>query len=400
MAADVVLSTGLLPALGGETLRAGSGTDRGLLREANEDSCGVYIRTSDQDPFPVEAVLVAADGVGGHEGGAVASRFVVDSVIDTVGSHSAIDQPSVWFARLLESVHQELLREAKERGMQGSMGSTATVAAIDGKTLYLAHVGDSRAYRLRNGYLEQLTDDDSWVARQERAGIEVGPDDPQKNVLTQCLGIGASLDVHSYRLELSAGDRYLLCSDGLHGVVDDWSIKELLLDSRSPDAASSALIDAANNGGGPDNITAVVFDVGDVPVRAPHPSSATMAGGAPAALATKDASMGSWMVGAGLVVMVVATLAGLSAGPGSSTPAPSTNDALSQPVPDSASGLSTQEQHDVGSRQDSTHPEPGARQDSANGSGPDNEPASGRPDAEDNRHESTPADRGNRMAGR
>lgn len=250
----------------GEPLRFAALTDVGRVREENEDACGV--RTRSEGNLPVDAVLVAADGVGGHVGGAVASRFVVDAVCDTIADQASIDDLPRFMEQLLLSAHRELLREAAGRGMQSAMGSTATVAVVDGVRMVIAHVGDSRAYRLRDGSLEQLTEDDSWVAEQARAGLlteEEIASNPQKNVLTQCMGIGESLKVHVTREELRTGDRYLLCSDGLHGEVDDNGIAEVLSDYADPAEAGQLLIDQANRSGGPDNITAVVFDIGEVP---------------------------------------------------------------------------------------------------------------------------------------
>lgn len=250
----------------GQPLTFAALTDVGRVREQNEDACGV--RTRSEATLPVDAVLVAADGVGGHVGGAVASRFVVDAVCDTIEDQPAIDDLPRFMEQLLSSAHRELLREAAGRGMQSAMGSTATVAVVDGARLVIAHVGDSRAYRLRDGVLEQLTQDDSWVAEQARAGLlteEEIASNPQKNVLTQCMGIGESLNVHITREELRAGDRYLLCSDGLHGEVNDAGIAEILRDYAQPEEAAQLLVDGANRAGGPDNITAVIFDIGPVP---------------------------------------------------------------------------------------------------------------------------------------
>lgn len=272
-----------LPALPAAPLRAALATDTGRHREHNEDAVGAWVPTdAAPDDAPVEAALVVADGVGGHEGGQQASRFVVDAIRDTIAAQAGpIDGLRPWMERLLRSIHAELLAEAKSRGTPSSLGSTATVAVIRGRTMTVAHVGDSRAYRLRNGRLEQLTQDDSWVAEQLRAGV-LKDDDPEalakKNVLTQCLGIGASLKVQTFDETLSAGDRHLLCSDGLHGVVTDEELQEELSADRPPEAIARRLVDLANERGGPDNISAVVFDVGAPPTYAARPAPAVPAG--------------------------------------------------------------------------------------------------------------------------
>ena len=264
----------VLPAFPDAPLRAALGTDTGRRREHNEDAVGAY-RPQGVAPgeAPVDAAVIVADGVGGHEGGAWASAFVVDAARDTLAAQSGpIAGLDRWLDRLLHSIHEELLKEARSRGTPASMGSTATLAVIQGRALTLAHVGDSRAYRLRNGRMEQLTQDDSWVAEQVRAGV-LASDAPEaesrKNVLTQCLGIGASLKVQIVADHISDGDRYLLCSDGLHGVVSDDELRAMLEAGGSPETTSRTMIDLANERGGPDNISAVVFDVGAPPSYRP-----------------------------------------------------------------------------------------------------------------------------------
>ncbi|WP_405284226.1 protein phosphatase 2C domain-containing protein [Gaopeijia maritima] len=255
-----------LPGFPDAPLRGALATDTGRHREHNEDAVGAWRPDAPSEHAPADAALLVADGVGGHEGGQWASRFVVDAVHDTIAAqHGRISAPRAWLDRLLQSIHRELLAQAEKRGTPTGMGSTATVALIQGRTLTFAHAGDSRAYRLRNGHLEQLTHDHSWVAEQIRAGV-LRADDPEaeskKNVLTQCLGIGRSLEVQTLQEALSPGDRFLLCSDGLHGVVPDEVLRRTLAGIDDPGAAARRLIDLANDGGGPDNISAVVFDVG------------------------------------------------------------------------------------------------------------------------------------------
>lgn len=288
----------VLPGFPNAPLQGALATDTGQHREHNEDAVGFYLPEAPSDRAPADAVVLVADGVGGHEGGRWASRFVVDAVHDTVAAQAGrIEAPQGWLDRLLRSIHRELLTEAEERGSATGMGSTATIALLQGRTLTLAHVGDSRAYRLRNGHLEQLTRDHSWVAEQIRAGV-LDPDDPEaaarKNVLTQCLGIGRSLDVQTCDEKLSPGDRFLLCSDGLHGVVPDEVLRRTLSGAGDPESTARRLVALANEGGGPDNISAVVFDIGHPapPADAPEMGGAAhraAAGSAPGAARASEA---------------------------------------------------------------------------------------------------------------
>lgn len=297
-------------------LRMAAGTHPGRVRERNEDACGAFLR-SQGAPLPVDAALVVSDGVGGHEGGELASRFVVDAVRDTLASLDGppADIPELLDA-LLQGIHAELLREARERGMHGGMGATVTLALMEGEALFLAQVGDSRAYRLRDGVLTQLTRDDSWVAERERLapGAAAGEEPFGRNVLTQCLGIGGSLRVQVVRERVRGGDRYLLCSDGLHGPVPDAAVAEVLSRVADPSVGVEALVQGANAAGGPDNIAAVVFDVGPPFLAEARPVSgpgATLPRGmAVAGTARPTSPAGTLLLSVGAALLVAGSAAG------------------------------------------------------------------------------------------
>lgn len=291
-------------------------TDPGRMRERNEDSFGIFM-PDDAAGLPVDALVVVADGVGGHSGGDVASQFVVEAVRDTfLEGEPVLDRLEAWMGELLKGAHKALLSMASSRGLESAMGSTATVVALQGARLTLTHAGDSRLYRLRNGVLTQLSEDHSWVAEQIRAGV-LKDDDAEalerKNVLTQCLGIGASLTPQNATFEASEGDRYLLCSDGLHGVVDDDAIAAYLREGTPPEALAATLVEAANNAGGPDNVTAVVLDYGFVassyvaaPVAAETPDSIAhlpAAGGSPRLVRSRLAGNGVLLAGVALLAL-------------------------------------------------------------------------------------------------
>lgn len=287
----LVVGEGALRGPSGLRVRFGAGTHPGQIRERNEDSCGAFV-PSDGLSLPVDAALVVSDGVGGHQGGEEASRFTVDAVRDTLASLEKVEEPAALLDALLHGIHRELLRQADERGMRGGMGATITLAILLGNDLFLAQVGDSRGYLLRDGGLIQLTRDDSWVAERDRVAPGEGGDAQGifgKNVLTQCLGIGSSLRVQVVPVEALPGDRYLLCSDGLHGPVSDPEIQEVLTRVADPGQAVETLLARANAAGGPDNIAAVVFDVGPpfpAEVRAPRGPGGTLPEGIPAGAGT------------------------------------------------------------------------------------------------------------------
>lgn len=353
----LVVGEGVLRGPSGLRIRLAAGTHPGRVRERNEDAFGAFI-PSEGLSLPVDAALVVSDGVGGHQGGQEASRFTVDAVRDTLASLDAVADPVPLLDALLHGIHRELLRQADERGMRGGMGATITLALLLGDHLFLAQVGDSRGYLLREGELSQLTRDDSWVAERERVAPGEGGNAEGafgRNVLTQCLGIGASLRVQVVPVTVLPGDRYLLCSDGLHGPVPDLEIQHVLAGVADPSRAVDTLLERANAAGGPDNIAAVVFDVGPpfpaeaLPLRGPGgtlpegvPAGAgtTLPGGVPAPSGVSptrgddpttggrgrpSSRAGSALLAVGVALMVAGSAAGyrgsrMDAGPGAAVP--------------------------------------------------------------------------------
>lgn len=236
-------------------LRTGAKTDVGLLRQRNEDS------------FVAEYPLFAvADGLGGHVGGEVASRVALERLAQATTTDGPEDTIS---ERLREAIH-EANRAVGERASNEprltGMGTTLTAVVVGRDRLHLGHVGDSRAYLLRDGDLRALTEDHTLVQRMVREG-RLTPEQagvhPQRSVLTRALGIEDDLEVDQTTVEVTAGDRLLLCSDGLTAMVDDEDIQKILVGEEDPQAASNALVEAANAAGGQDNITTIVLDVVD-----------------------------------------------------------------------------------------------------------------------------------------
>jgi protein phosphatase len=199
-------------------------------------------------------VLMVADGMGGAIGGEIASQLAVEHASDGVGSP---------VERVIRANEAVVNRTLSEPGLAG-MGTTLTLAEFgDDGAVNLAHVGDSRAYLLHQGLFEQLTDDHTVVAEQLAAG-HISPADavthPQRSMLTRVLGISPDVEVDSITFDSTAGDRLLICSDGLTNMVEDERVAQLLAKG-SPEEAVWALIEEANRAGGHDNITVVVVDV-------------------------------------------------------------------------------------------------------------------------------------------
>ncbi|HXQ57206.1 MAG TPA: Stp1/IreP family PP2C-type Ser/Thr phosphatase [Actinomycetes bacterium] len=234
-----------------------AGTDVGRARSGNEDSyfCG-------------RTVFAVADGLGGHQGGEVASAAAVEPLAALDGREFAdpAEAADELTAAIREANAAILDRAGGDPGLWG-MGTTVTAAALAGERhLQLAHVGDSRAYLLRDGSLEQLTTDHTVVAELVRRG-RLTPAQaaihPERSILTRAVGLDPRIPVDTPDpLELQDGDQVLLCSDGLTEPVDDDQIAQLLSAEPDGNAACQALIDAANAAGGPDNITVVLLRVG------------------------------------------------------------------------------------------------------------------------------------------
>jgi serine/threonine protein phosphatase PrpC len=226
-------------------------TDAGRKRRRNEDA------------YVLEPPLFAvADGMGGAQAGEIASRIAASVLRD-----SATDSGEAAVATLIQEANRRVYEAAATDEARSGMGTTITAALVEDGTVRIGHVGDSRAYRVRDGRLEQLTEDHSLVGELVRSG-RLSPEEaevhPQRSVITRALGTDPDVDVDTFSVEARPGDVFMLCSDGLTSMVDDRSILDIVEQHRSSlKQAARALVDAANRGGGEDNITVVVFEIGD-----------------------------------------------------------------------------------------------------------------------------------------
>jgi len=239
-------------------------------------------RTSNEDSFstrPDLGLFVVADGMGGHVAGEVASRIVVEAIEAFVEQTVDADLHSTWphpfdvslsvdGNRLKGAFHLANQRLAREvAGSQDLRGMATTASALlvsDGDQAVLAHVGDSRIYLLREGHLQRVTQDHSWVEDQMRAGLlsaDEARTHPWRNVVTRALSGGDDPDVDLKILSLRTSDRVLMCSDGLSSVVADSRIEALLSEHEEPAGACDALVEEANEAGGPDNVTTVILHI-------------------------------------------------------------------------------------------------------------------------------------------
>ena len=237
-----------------------SSSETGQVRPHNEDRCATFENATGARLF------VVADGMGGHRGGATASQMAVEALASAFDGAESVS--GVWLADAIRNanraVHDRAAREAELRGMGTTL--VAVVIAPSGAS-WVGHVGDSRAYRLRGGSLEQLTEDHSVVAEMMRRGLvtaEEAEQHPRRNEILRSVGVAEEVEPEVSELALEEDDRLLLCSDGLCGVVPDTAIERLLADHPPADAVER-VVAAANELGGPDNITAVVVEVPAAP---------------------------------------------------------------------------------------------------------------------------------------
>jgi PPM family protein phosphatase len=262
-------------------------TDVGRQRSANEDSLVL------RPPF-----FAVADGMGGAKAGEVASAIAAET-FEAAGRPG--EAPEAELSRLLREANRRIYDLAVGDESRRGMGTTLTAAKVHGDEISLGHVGDSRAYLLRDGELEQITRDHSLVAELERTGQitpEAAEHHPQRSIITRALGPEPDVEVDTYTVAGRPGDLFLLCSDGLTSMISDDEVATILRGTQELERAADELIRAANQSGGKDNITVVVFrlgeDEGEGAGRSPLPAEdETIAGQVSAAEVQSAAAAGA-----------------------------------------------------------------------------------------------------------
>lgn len=227
-------------------ISAAGETDQGLVRGNNEDA--FYLD-------PDLRLFVVADGLGGHAGGELASATVIEVVAASASQTAGWADPGHDLIELLTTADAAV--RAKAVGALANMGTTVVALFLGKDGYWIVHAGDSRAYRLRAGRLEQLTRDHT---PEQEGGIGL-PAPYRSGMITRAIGIGAETSFDVTTGQAQAGDRYLLCSDGLTDAISDSLIATLLEKVDNPTLAAERLVTAANAAGGPDNVTVVVVSV-------------------------------------------------------------------------------------------------------------------------------------------
>jgi len=261
-------------------------SDVGMVRSGNEDSFFAHATKEG-------GLFIVADGMGGHAAGEVASEMAVQIVSRELNEMRSLigqaprEKVSESIRNANRAIYERTINESDKQGM----GTTVSVLLVSGARWLIGQVGDSRVYLLRDGALTQLTKDHSYVQEQVDAGLltpEQARYHPYSNVITRCVGAGEEVEADTFQGDFRAGDVFLVCSDGLTGMVDDRRLQQLLLSRASAGRIVDALIAEANYRGGLDNVTAVVVqiisaDTGDDEKTAEAPALSTPPSGAPVA---------------------------------------------------------------------------------------------------------------------
>ena len=234
-------------------------TDVGMIRSGNEDNFSV-------DASGDRGLFIVADGMGGHAAGEVASEMAVQTVerelagVRDLDDRASADRMKEALKKANRTIHDRTITEVDKQGM----GTTASVLLLSATRYLIGQVGDSRVYMLRDGALQQITKDHSYVQEQVDAGFltpEQARYHPYSNVITRCVGASPEVEPDLYEGEVRVGDLFLVASDGLTGMVDDRRLQMLLMSRAEPERKVHSLISEANGRGGLDNITAIVVQI-------------------------------------------------------------------------------------------------------------------------------------------
>lgn len=234
-------------------------TDVGMIRSGNEDNFAVSSNGE-------HGLFIVADGMGGHAAGEVASEMAVQTVerelanVRDLDNRVTGDRVKEALKKANRTIHDRTITEVDKQGM----GTTASVLLMSGHRYLIGQVGDSRVYMLRDGALQQITKDHSYVQEQVDAGFltpEQARYHPYSNVITRCVGASPDVEPDLYQGEVRVGDLFLVASDGLTGMVDDRRLQMLLMSRAEPERKVHSLISEANGRGGLDNITAIIVQV-------------------------------------------------------------------------------------------------------------------------------------------
>jgi len=233
-------------------------TDVGRVRESNQD----YVYTSESPVGNLPNLFIVADGMGGHNAGDFASKYTVEQIVAYI-EQAPMTSPVNLIRGALTKANDSLMAQAKSDTSLSGMGTTAVIATIIGDCMFVANVGDSRLYLLRDE-LRQITRDHSLVQEMVRMGemdASEAKSHPDKNIITRAVGAFEELEIDFFEEHVQPGDVILMCTDGLSNMVDDITIRQTIQTGRDVVEQVEHLVEAANRGGGKDNITVAVIEI-------------------------------------------------------------------------------------------------------------------------------------------
>lgn len=232
-------------------------SDIGKNREMNQD----YVYTSENAVGNLPNLFIVADGMGGHKAGEFASRFTVETIVESVRTNEQ-KEPVRIIEEAIQTANRELIQKARQDETMAGMGTTVVVVTVIGDKAFVANVGDSRMYVIGKE-ITQVTRDHSLVEEMVRMGElakDAAKDHPDKNIITRAVGAAQDVDVDFFEVELYPQDYILMCSDGLTNMVEDEDIRRIVQSQRDVAERVEKLVETANDHGGQDNITVVVIE--------------------------------------------------------------------------------------------------------------------------------------------
>lgn len=232
-------------------------SDIGKNREMNQD----YVYTSEKAVGNLPNLFIVADGMGGHKAGEFASKFTVETIVESVRTNEQ-KEPVRIIEEAIQTANRELIQKARQDETMAGMGTTVVVVTVIGDKAFVANVGDSRMYVIGKE-ITQVTRDHSLVEEMVRMGElakDAAKDHPDKNIITRAVGAAQDVDVDFFEVELYPQDYILMCSDGLTNMVEDEDIRRIVQSQRDVAERVEKLVETANDHGGQDNITVVVIE--------------------------------------------------------------------------------------------------------------------------------------------
>lgn len=239
-------------------LKAFAVTDVGMIRQLNQD----YVYTSEQPVGNLPNLFLVADGMGGHNAGDFASKYTVETIVEMAAA-SAKTRAEMIFRDAITTANERVRLKACEDEALAGMGTTVVAACVKERVLEVSNVGDSRLYVIGD-QIRQITQDHSLVEEMVRIGSlnkEEARNHPQKNIITRAVGAASTIEVDHFTVELVAGSTVLMCSDGLTNMLEDEEILSVLRQERTIEDRACALVKAANENGGRDNIAVVLIEL-------------------------------------------------------------------------------------------------------------------------------------------